>query len=152
MDKKMLSAIGKSISVLHNYRQKHVAGIMAKYGLGVSGYGFLLNIQSQEGLTQQKLSDNLFTDYGLASRILGRLEKKGYIIRKRTREDTRSYEIYLTNKAKAIIPELHKAYEEWWEQLCSQISAPDLKILGSRLQEMSEKATGKPLFQDGKVG
>jgi hypothetical protein len=37
MDKKILSAIGKSISVLHNERQKHVSGIMSKYGLGVSG-------------------------------------------------------------------------------------------------------------------
>jgi DNA-binding MarR family transcriptional regulator len=148
MDKKILSAIGKSISVLHNERQKHVSGIMAKYGLGVSGYGFLLALRNQEGLTQQKVSDNLFTDYGLASRTFGRLEKKGYIIRKRTQTDARSYEIYLTDKGKAIIPELHTAYEDWWEQLCSQISAEDLRVLGSRLQEMSEKVTGKALFQD----
>jgi DNA-binding MarR family transcriptional regulator len=148
MDKKILSAIGKSISVLHNERQRHVAGIMAKYGLGVSGYGFLLVLQNQEGLTQQKVSDNLFTDYGLASRTLGRLEKKGYIIRKRTSKDARSYEIYLTDKGKAIIPELHKAYEDWWEQLCVQISPEDFKVLGLRLQEMSEKVTGKPLFQE----
>jgi DNA-binding MarR family transcriptional regulator len=148
MDKKILSAIGISISVLHNERQKHVSGIMAKYGLGVSGYGFLLALQNQEGLTQQKISDNLFTDYGLASRTFGRLEKKGYIIRKRTKQDARSYEIYLPDKAKAIIPELHKAYEDWWEQLCSEISAEDFKVLGARLQEMTEKVTGKPLFPD----
>ncbi|MDR1900806.1 MAG: MarR family transcriptional regulator [Treponema sp.] len=150
MYKNVLSVIGKSISVLHNQRQKHVSGIMAKYGLGSSGYGFLLSLQKKEGLTQRELSEGISVDYGLASRTLGSLEKKGYILRKRIKEDARSYEVYLTQKAKNIIPELHRAYDEWWEQLCSQISAQDIKILSSRLQEMAEKASGKNLFPTDK--
>jgi DNA-binding MarR family transcriptional regulator len=147
--RKMLTFIGKSISVLHNQRQRHVAVIMAKYGLGSTGYGFLLNLQRQEGITQRELCAALSIDNGLGSRTMGSLEKKGYILRKRSPEDGRSYEIYLTAKAKAIIPELHKGYEEWWEQLCGRISDGDLEVLAIRLKEMSEQAAGRDLFPPG---
>jgi DNA-binding MarR family transcriptional regulator len=142
----MLSFIGKSISVLHNQRQHHVSDIMAKYGLGSTGYGFLLSLQKQEGLTQRELCSGLSVDNGLGSRTMASLEKSGYIIRKRSKEDKRSYEVYLTKKAKAIIPELHKGYEEWWEQVCSKTSDKDIKILASRLREMSEQSVGRNLF------
>jgi DNA-binding MarR family transcriptional regulator len=147
--KKMLSFIGKSISVLHNQRQRHVAAIMAKFDLGSTGYGFLLSLYRQEGTTQRELCSDLSVDDGLGSRTMGALEKKGYILRKRSQEDARSYEIYLTKKAKAIIPELHKGYEEWWEQLCGTISDKDIEILASRLKEMSEQALGRDLFPAG---
>jgi DNA-binding MarR family transcriptional regulator len=142
----MFSFIGKSISVLNNQRQHHVSSIMAKYGLGSTGYGFLLSLHKQEGLTQRELCSSLCVDNGLGSRTMALLEKSGYIIRKRSKEDKRSYEVYLTKKAKAIIPELHKGYEEWWEQVCSKISNKDIEILASRLREMSEQLVGKDLF------
>jgi DNA-binding MarR family transcriptional regulator len=149
VDKKLLSVIGKSISVLHNQRQKHVAAIMVKYDLGSPGYGFLLGLSGREGIPQGELSAYLFVDDGLASRTMADLEKKGYIIRKRSKEDARSYEIYLTEKARAIIPELHRGYEEWWEELCSSISDKDMEVLASRLREMSEQAIGRDLFPAG---
>jgi DNA-binding MarR family transcriptional regulator len=135
----MFFLIGKSITVLHNQRQRYVTAIMTKYDLGSTGYGFLLSLQRQEGITQRELCSVISVDDGLGSRTLRVLEKKGYILRKRSTEDGRSYEIYLTKKAKAIIPELYKSYEEWWEQLCSRISDKDIEILGSRLKEMSEQ-------------
>jgi DNA-binding MarR family transcriptional regulator len=144
--KTLLSFIGKSISVLNNQRQRHVSAIMAKYGLGSTGYGFLLSLQNQEGITQRELCSGLSIDDGLGSRTMVSLEKSGYIIRKRSKEDKRSYEVYLTKKARAIIPELHKGYEEWWEQLCGGMSDKDMKILASRLKAMAEQAAGREIF------
>jgi DNA-binding MarR family transcriptional regulator len=83
---------------------------------------------------------------------MGSLETKGYILRKRSPADGRSYEIYLTKKAKAIIPELYTGYEEWWEQLCEGISDKDLDVLSARLKEMSEQASGRDLFPAGEWG
>jgi DNA-binding MarR family transcriptional regulator len=145
----LISIIGKSITVLHNQRQKYVASIMAKHGLGSTSYGLLLTLQKQEGIMQRELCAALFVDIGLASRTMGALERKGYIIRKRSKEDARSYKIYLTPKAKAIIPELHRGYEEWWEQLCKGISDKDMKVLGSLLKAMAEQAIGGDLFPAG---
>jgi DNA-binding MarR family transcriptional regulator len=119
---------------------------MAKYGLGSTGYGFLLSLQNQEGITQRELCSGLSIDDGLGSRTMVSLEKNGYIVRKRSKEDKRSYEIYLTNKARAIIPDLHKGYEEWWEQLCDGMSERDIKFLASRLKAMAEQATGREIL------
>jgi DNA-binding MarR family transcriptional regulator len=147
MDRKtMLSFIGKSISVLNNQRQRHVSAIITKYGLGSTGYGFLLSLRNQEGITQRELCSGLSIDDGLGSRTSVSLEKRGYIVRKRSKEDKRSYEVYLTNKAKAIIPELIIGYEQWWEQLCSGVNENDLKILASRLKALAEQASGREIF------
>jgi DNA-binding MarR family transcriptional regulator len=142
----MLAFIGKSVSVLSNQRQRHVSAIMAKYGLGSTGYGFLLSLQRQEGITQRELCSGLAIDDGLGSRTMASLEKKGYIVRKRSKEDKRSYEVYLTDKAKAIIPELGNGYEEWWEQLCVGMNDKDIKTLASRLKAMAEQAIGREIF------
>jgi DNA-binding MarR family transcriptional regulator len=147
MDRKtMFSFIGKSISVLNNQRQRYVSAIMAKYGLGSTGYGFLLSLQHQEGITQRELCAELSVDDGLGSRTMASLEKSGYIVRKRSKDDKRFYEVYLTKKAKAIIPELHKGYEEWWEQLCDKINEKDLAVTAKKLKDMAEQLLGRELY------
>jgi DNA-binding MarR family transcriptional regulator len=121
---------------------------MAKYGLGSTGYGFLLSLQNQGGLIQRELCSGLSIDNGLGSRTLVSLEKHGYIVRERLKDDKRFYAVYLTDKARAIVPELHKSYEEWWEQLCGKMSKKDITILASWLKAMAEQASGKEVFPD----
>jgi DNA-binding MarR family transcriptional regulator len=150
VEKKSLAVIGKSISLLYYQRQKNMASIMARYDLGSSCYDFLANLNDREGITQQELCSILSVDRALASRTMGVLEEQGYIIRKRSPEDARSYQLYLTDKGKSIIPELFSGYDEWWKQLISDIPQEDMAILCSRLQEMAERATGNRLFVENK--
>ena len=146
MDKGIFAIIGKSISVLHFQKQKNVAVIMEKYGLGSVSYGFLSYLQDREGITQRELCSILYIDDAVASRTMRTLVKKGFINRHRSKADARSYELYLTDKGKAVIPELMKNYEKWWEQLTSGISRQELEIAGSVLKEVTERAIGQELF------
>jgi DNA-binding MarR family transcriptional regulator len=146
VDKKVFSVIGKSISVLHFQKQKNVASLMLKYGLHSPSYGFLMYLRGRDGITQRELCSLLGVDDAMASRAMGTLVKKGFIVRKRSSQDARSYELYLTEKAKKVIPELQKSYEEWWEKLCEGIADRDMKTLCILLQEITEKATGQELF------
>ncbi|MDR1074204.1 MAG: MarR family transcriptional regulator [Treponema sp.] len=146
MDKKMFAIIGKSISILHYQKQKNVAAMMGAYGLRSPSYGFLSYLKDREGITQRELCSILFINEAVATRTMGTLEKKGFIVRKRSETDARSYELYLTNKAKAVIPKLLKSYEEWWEQMSKKLSLKKMEILCSCLKEMAEQATGQDLF------
>jgi DNA-binding MarR family transcriptional regulator len=146
LEKNLFSVIGKSISILHYQKQGNVAAIMAPHGLQSLSYGFLCNLIDREGITQRELCAILSVDEALATRAMGTLVKKGFIIRRRSKTDARSYELYLTDKAKVIIPGLLKEYEKWWKQLCKGFSAEDMEILCSRLREMAERATGRDLY------
>jgi DNA-binding MarR family transcriptional regulator len=150
VEKKLVAVIGKSISLLHYQKQKNAASIMARYGLGSSCYDFLANLNDREGITQQQLCAILSVDRALASRTMGFLEEQGYILRKRSSEDARSYELYLTDKGKAIMPELFNGYNEWWTQLTGDIPQEDMAILSSRLKDMAERAIGGKLFVEKK--
>jgi DNA-binding MarR family transcriptional regulator len=146
LEKNPFSVIGKSISILHYQKQGNVAAIMAPHGLQSLSYGFLCNLLDREGITQRELCSILSVDEALATRAMGTLVKKGFIIRKRSKTDARSYELYLTAKARAIIPELFDEYEKWWKRLCKGFSRQDMEILCSRLREMTERATGRDLY------
>jgi DNA-binding MarR family transcriptional regulator len=146
LKKDVFAVIGKSISILHYQKQGNVAAIMAPYGLRSLSYGFLCNLIDREGITQRELCAILNVDEALASRAMGTLVKKGFIIRERSKMDARSYELYLTGKARAIIPELLESYEKWWKQLCKGFPAEEMEILCSRLREMVERTTGRDLY------
>jgi DNA-binding MarR family transcriptional regulator len=144
--KNVLTVIGKSISVLHYQKQKNVAAIMEKYGLQSTSYGFLSYLKDREGITQRELCSILYIDDAVASRAMGTLVKKGFINRKRSKTDGRSYELYLTEKGRAIIPELLKGYEDWWKQLTDGIPRRDMELVCSVLREITERSIGQDLF------
>jgi DNA-binding MarR family transcriptional regulator len=146
LNKSTFSIIGKSISVLHFQKQKNVAVMMSKYKLGSVSYGFLSYLKDREGITQRELCSVLYIDDALASRAMGTLVRKGFIKRLRSKTDARSYELYLTEKGKEVLPELLKMYEDWWKKITAGISQEKLDVLCSVLKDISEQAIGQELF------
>jgi len=146
LNRSIFSVIGKAISVLHFQKQKNVAAMMSKYGLGSVSYGFLSYLKDRDGITQRELCSILYIDDALASRAMGTLVNKGFVKRLRSGTDARSYELYLTQKGKEVLPELLKMYEDWWKEITAGINRQKIDILCSVLKEISEKAIGQELF------
>ena len=121
---------------------------MSKYGLGSVSYVFLSYLLDREGITQRELCSTLYIDDALASRAMGVLVRKGYVKRLRSKLDARSYELYLTEKGKEVLPELLKMYESWWKQITAGVSQYKMNILCSVLKDISERVIGQELFPE----
>jgi DNA-binding MarR family transcriptional regulator len=50
----------------------------------------------------------------------------GYIRKEENKEDVRSYKLYMTDKGRAIIPEIYKIIEEWSEILVQDSSEEEI--------------------------
>ena len=86
--------------------------VLKEYELSSGSYPYLLTLRKNEGISQNKISKELGHDKAMSARTITKLIKLGYIERKEDEADSRAYRLYLTEKAKVIIPkvleEIHK--------------------------------------------
>ncbi len=138
MNKHGSTKIGKYISILHRQEQKYVSTCMKEYGLASPSYSFLSYLADNEGISQRELCSILVVDDALASRTMKDLERQGYIIRKRSDTDSRSYLLYLTDKAKDLVPKLVENYESWWETGLAKLKPEEQILLAEQLRIMAQ--------------
>ncbi|HFL3174637.1 TPA: MarR family winged helix-turn-helix transcriptional regulator, partial [Clostridioides difficile] len=65
-------------------------------------YDFFLVISLREGLSQKELSEHLHISKSTTAKAVKNLTEKGYVIRKKDKEDGRLEHLYLTEKGREI--------------------------------------------------
>ena len=84
-------------------------------------------------MTINKLGEELSLDSGTLSPLLKRLELKGYILRKRSNQDERSVELFLTEEGEKIKKKLPFISIEVGESLVSCSEPVNYELLLSQL-------------------
>ncbi|VBB09012.1 Hypothetical protein LUCI_4298 [Lucifera butyrica] len=133
-------SIGKWISVLYRQSQIYMNNELRPYGLNSSEYVYLINLAQYEGVNQKYLSDMLIIDDALTTRVMKSLERKGYLIRKKSLEDKRSYNVSLTEKGKEIQPIIMEKLHYWTEILSKGLNEGEINYIIEKLQLMSKNA------------
>jgi len=72
----------------------------------------LLLIDAGHGITQQELARELSCDKVQVVRIIDYLSSNGYVDRIPNKTDKRKYELSVTEKARKVIPDIKKAFDE----------------------------------------
>ncbi len=92
-------------------------------------------LYDNEGISQNALSEYVKVDKALSARAIKRLIELGYVEKIINSKDARAYKLYLTEKAKVVVPEVRKSLDGW------------LNIITNGLTE-EEKETAECLLQD----
>ena len=79
--------------------------MLKKLGLTYPQYLALMVLWEKDGQTIQSLADHLEIDQATTTPLIQRLEKLGFVNRKRSHEDERRVEVWLTTKGKKIYKE-----------------------------------------------
>ncbi|MXQ53291.1 MarR family winged helix-turn-helix transcriptional regulator [Shimazuella alba] len=87
-----ISVATSSISKIYQNRE------LKDYNINSSEYILLVNLYEKDGISQERLSANLFINKAAAACAIGRLEKLGYVKRSRDPNDSRAYLVTLTAK------------------------------------------------------
>lgn len=73
-----------------------------KLGFAPGQFPVLLELWSEEGLTQKQLLDRLDIEQATMANTLARMERDGLILRKKHPADKRAQQVFLTDKARAM--------------------------------------------------
>ncbi len=95
------------------YRNTHIYldKVLKKYDLGSGAYPYLFTLEKNEGISQNKISREIGLDKAMSARTITRLIEQGYVYKEEDERDSRAYRLYLTEKARKVIPEIHKEIE-----------------------------------------
>jgi DNA-binding MarR family transcriptional regulator len=80
--------------------------------IGRSFYPLLLISTCKGNLTQQELSEMLSCNKVQAVRIIDYLSSNGYVERVQNADDRRKYNLEITEKARAILPDIKRAFAD----------------------------------------
>ena len=140
--------VGKHISYLHRYARRYYNKELEPYGFGGAQLRLLMPLYEMDGISQEKLAQTIKLDKTTIARTIKKLIDNGYVSREIDEKDRRSYRIFLTEKGKAIEPEMMNIFLKWEENLLSKFEDEERKYVLKIVEMMHENAS--EMIQDEK--
>ncbi len=126
--------------VIHRSRQDFLRRRFSHLDIEPRLLPLLRRLHGTQCLRQEDLSAESGLDKSTIARAVRRLTDLGYVTREHCPGDRRAYHLALTEKAKALVPELDEAMEQWAAGLTAGFSDEELLRLDGYLRRMAEGA------------
>ena len=116
---------------------------MASIGLTRSQWWLLTYLFFKDGINQSELAILMDMEKAPLSRLLDRMEKKGWVIRKNESKDRRTKNIYLTESIKPLISSMRDKAAEYRSESLSILTDKERNKLKAILQILKKDLTSK---------
>ena len=116
---------------------------MASIGLTRSQWWLLTYLFFKDGINQSELAILMDMEKAPLSRLLDRMEKKGWVIRKNESKDRRTKNIYLTESIKPLISSMREKAAEYRRESLSILTDKERNKLKAILQILKQDLTSK---------
>ncbi len=137
--------VGQLLAQVCRMSGHRLRGHMEKIGLH-RGQGFaLIHLWHNDGMSQRDLSRSMHISPASVTNMLQRMERGGWIERKRDETDQRVVRVYLTAKAEATRIQARHAFQEMEDELGSVYTEEEQSALKRLLTKLYEHyAPGDP--------
>lgn len=112
MDNKIRPLL-KLTNSIYRCTQVYIDKKLEKFNLTTGTYPYLFVLNKNEGISQNEISRELNVDKAMSARTVKKLIELGYIRKEENEEDIRAYKLYITDKAKSIIPEIIEILDDF---------------------------------------
>jgi DNA-binding MarR family transcriptional regulator len=97
-------------------------------------------LERNEGISQNKISNLIGNDKAMSARTITKLIELDYVYKEEDVCDKRAYNLYLTEKAKRITPELHNEVENLIKLITEDLSEEEKDITKKTLAKILKVA------------
>jgi DNA-binding MarR family transcriptional regulator len=132
---------GRHISFTYRHMIAYMAKRMQPLHIGAGQYAYLFALYSEDGQTQQALSDRMLVDKSATARAIYKLAALGYVEKEPDCTDKRSCRVFLTQKGIAVKPQLEAIVEEVQNILLQDLTDEEKAILKALLPKISRSMT-----------
>lgn len=131
--------LGFHLRLAHVAMYRDFALAMADLELTQKQGATLQLIGANAGVSQVDLAATLGTDRATMMAIVDRLEQRGFIVRRRSKEDRRRQELYLTEAGEAMVAQAKRTIAEHERHFTSRFTAAELKALVNALGRIHQQ-------------
>lgn len=130
----------KLISVIYRKTQMYLNERNEALGLTSGQIPFLMRICEKGKMPQNRFCELLDMDKSTVAKMIARLEKDGYVTRKCNEEDSRSFDVYPTEKAKSVYPILYSNGKACVDEITKDMTEVERAIYFQLMQKAAKNA------------
>ena len=142
-----MSQINRKILAIARCNTQYRSEKMAPFGLKACHTSYLMQICANPGISQDRLAQLIFINKSNVARQAAFLEEEGYIRREPSQADRRVMELYPTDKALELLPQVREILMDWEQYITEDVTPEEVEILTRVLAKMKDKAA---LWMEGR--
>lgn len=138
-----LEPVGKIISYIYRYQRIYLERELEPYSIGSGQFSFMMSLYEEDGIKQETLARTYKMDKATAARAIKKLEDTGYVYRKQDLKDKRAYNVFVTEKGRAMEAKIKEIAVKWNDTVLSgfseeekQLNAVFLERIGRNISEL----------------
>lgn len=108
---------GEILYVLHKNNRKYLNDALSDYNLNLLQAMCILTIDQKDDITQKELTEMLYLTKSGITKAINKLQEDEFIVKEKSKKDSRKFVLKLTEKGKAIIPTLNAINDEWEQKI-----------------------------------
>ena len=135
-----MNMIGKQINILVRQFNLYLNHELSELNVSATEILYLASLYKEDGLTQDDLASEYVVDKAAVARTVSKMEDKGLITRKDNPKNRRQKQLFLTEKARKIKPELQNVQNQWLMIMTEDEDAGLTKELSSYLDRIVNRA------------
>lgn len=128
----------KMISLVYRKMQIYLNDQTASLGLSCGQVSFIMMTCENGKMTQARFGELLDISKGTVAKTLAKLEEQGYVVRRENEKDGRLMDVYPTEKARAIYPQLVQIGQTWVEKMTTGMTEIESMVLRQTFQKISK--------------
>jgi DNA-binding MarR family transcriptional regulator len=113
--------------------------ILKKYELSSGSIPYIFNLEKNEGISQNKLSKEVGNDKAMSARTITKLIELDFVHKKQDERDSRAYNLYLTAKAKELLPKIREEIDDLVDLLSEDLTEEEKLITTKSLKKILDK-------------
>ncbi|KOF55714.1 MULTISPECIES: MarR family winged helix-turn-helix transcriptional regulator [Clostridium] len=133
------STLIKLTNGIYRCTQVYLDKRLCEINLTTGTYPYLFVLDQCRGISQNDISRELSVDKAMSARTVKKLIELGYVRKEENKEDVRAYKLYITDKGKSLIPEIHKIVQEWINILVEGNNEDEVKTSIKFLEDVLKK-------------
>lgn len=130
----------RNFGILYRTFLSYISKSIVSYDISFSDSVFLVNIGENEGISQEEIANALAIDKAAVARSVKDMEKKGYVITKKSASDKRAKELYLSEAGREVFQYMLDLHEEWLKQVLGDLGSDETKNFADIINSISERA------------
>ena len=135
-----MSQIIKDMTEITRCGSQYRLDYLAPMGLKACHASYLTEICAQPGISQDKLAQLICVNKSNVARQAAVLEEEGFITRSPSAADKRVLELYPTQKALDLLPQISHILKHWEAEITGDLTAGEMALLSELLAKMKARA------------
>lgn len=144
MENKLDTRINHRIAILSGLIKRQIYRIIAEEGINITPeqWGILSYLWEENGLTIGEIVSKSRKDFANVTRIVEKLQKQEYVLKRKNEKDGRSYLVFYTEKANEIRLAIEKCQRRSLDISLNGISEEEQKLFMQTIDKIEKNSLG----------